>query len=116
MVLGSRYAAPGADVSTLAFGSNAPNAHFRAAQGNLLADENDDLTVPTRGATFVVPPNADKLSLMWDSRSGMLTGSFIHAVTNKPVQFRGVALHKSNYAAGYFLGPTESGWVMLSRK
>ena len=46
--------------------------------------------------------------------SGLLSGTFVNPVSGKTVKFNGVVLQKQNAGIGYFLGPDQSGQVLIT--
>ena len=116
VVDGSRYESSDAHVPALFFGDTVPNARFKAGDGNLMQDLSQDVTVTPRNRVISALPNDHQMTLEVDPLTGLVTGSFIHPSSGKLVAFRGVVCSKRNHAAGYFLGPTESGWAGLFRK
>ena len=61
--------------------------------------------------------SADKQSaakLTFKTSSGLFKGSVMNPETGKPIAVNGVVLQNQNFGAGFFLGTTESGSVLLS--
>ena len=56
--------------------------------------------------------SADKLT--FKPSSGLFKGSVMNPETGKPIAVNGVVLQNQNFGAGFFLGTTESGSVLLS--
>jgi hypothetical protein len=56
--------------------------------------------------------NTDKL--IFGPSSGLFKGSVMNSNTGKPIDVNGIVLQNQNFGAGYFLGTTESGSVLLS--
>jgi len=56
--------------------------------------------------------SADKLT--FKTSSGLFKGSVMNPETGKPIAINGVVLQNQNFGAGFFLGTTESGSVLLS--
>ncbi len=56
--------------------------------------------------------SADKLT--FKPSSGLFKGSVLNPETGKPIAINGIVLQNQNFGAGYFLGTTESGSVLLS--
>jgi hypothetical protein len=56
--------------------------------------------------------SADKLA--FNTSSGLFKGSVTNPETGKPIAVNGVVLQNQNFGAGFFLGTTESGSVLLS--
>jgi hypothetical protein len=61
---------------------------------------NSRVTVPPVAAGASVVSN---LALAFTPATGLMTGSFTHPVTGAIVSFSGVALQRTNSAAGYFI-------------
>ncbi|MEN9649194.1 MAG: hypothetical protein RL094_161 [Candidatus Parcubacteria bacterium] len=101
---GSRYVAE-------PWTQSCPPASLSLERGNLLSEINRSLTGTPKG--FVVQnPGGEGLQLKRTSR-GLVTGSFVHPLTNKRVPLRGVLLQKSGGGGGYFVGPQETGSVVV---
>jgi hypothetical protein len=66
---------------------------------------------PSGGKSDVDAENQFRWS--FSPSTGFLTGSFLHPITQKITQFKGVFLPKQNWRSGYFLGPDQSGFVYL---
>jgi hypothetical protein len=56
--------------------------------------------------------SADKLT--FKTTSGLFKGSVLNPETGKPIAVNGIVLQNQNFGAGYFLGTTETGSVLLS--
>jgi len=56
--------------------------------------------------------SADKLT--FKTTSGLFKGSVLNPETGKPIAVNGIVLQNQNFGAGFFLGTTESGSVLLS--
>jgi hypothetical protein len=116
VVAGSRFESSDPNAAPLSFGDTFPNARFKAGDGDLSEDFTQDFMVTHRNRIIGVVPNDNQVTLKVDSLTGLVTGSFMHPSSGTPVVFRGVVCAKRNHAAGYFLGPTESGWGALFQK
>jgi hypothetical protein len=57
-------------------------------------------------------PGGDKLT--FKPSSGLFKGSVMNPATGKPITVNGVVLQNQHFGAGYFLGTTESGSVLLT--
>lgn len=96
----------------------AGNATLTLSNGNLPVPGSIVVSanVDTRNrVTFVTPPADLKLKATIAS-SGLIKGSYVHPVSLKSTAFRGVIFQKQNRAAGYFLGPEESGDLAITPK
>ncbi|HEV7403400.1 MAG TPA: hypothetical protein VGO11_10750, partial [Chthoniobacteraceae bacterium] len=73
----------------------------------------------TRGVTLettnriTVTGSTESLTLSVNLRTGLVTGSFKHPVTNRLVPFTGAALPKSSEIYGYFPGVDKNGALFV---
>jgi len=61
--------------------------------------------------SFILPTSLEKPKVTINSKTGGITGSFIHPVSLKRTAFSGVIFQKQQYGSGYFLGAPASGSV-----
>ena len=112
--VGSRYSQPPFGTLALGLTGSDPNANILLTEPDFAASLYHELYI-TQGlntstdTVHVFNPGADGLTLSINAGSGTFTGTFIHPLTGKPVNIKGALLHKQTRAAGYFLGPTQSG-------
>lgn len=104
---GSLFIAPPARTPLFAWQSGV----VELGGGNL--DSNLVNTVIVNSNNVVtVNNNSNRVSLHLSS-NGLLTGSFIHPNNRQLRPLQGVVLMKTNWAAGYFLGLDQSGYLTL---
>jgi hypothetical protein len=72
---------------------------------------------------FVVSPqnqignsDATRLTLRFVGKAGLVSGTVLVPGTNTKLKYSGVILQSENLAAGHFIGPTESGSVIVGEK
>jgi hypothetical protein len=58
--------------------------------------------------------DAGARKLTFRAASGLFTGSVMNPETSKPIPVNGIVLQNQNVGAGFFLGATESGSVLLA--
>ncbi len=68
-------------------------------------------TVSTKNKVVFVSAPSDLHPKLTIAATGLVSGSFIHPVSKKPTAIKGVVFQKQSRAAGYFLGPTQSGSI-----
>jgi hypothetical protein len=103
---GSRYAKPqGAPIIT------ADGAALRG--GNLTADITRAISIDAQ-SKVTVTGSTEQLKLSFNIKSGGLTGSFVHPVTNKTSKISGMVFQKDNTAFGLFPGTDATGSVFLN--
>ena len=104
-VLGSRYIAPPRNTPVLGI----TNGVVMVSGG--------DLNPPTTNSVTLGSDNKiagdNSLSLTLSSTLGSMSGSFIEPITLKKRTVRGIVLLKQNQARGFFLGPVQSGRVLV---
>ena len=107
-LLGSRYTPPlGTTNHILAL----TNAVVPLSGGNLVQSYTNDVVLGLGGKVTNASPHS--LTMSFTLSSGLFSGKFTPAGETKVVSFKGVALQKASYAAGYFLGTNQSGRVAL---
>jgi hypothetical protein len=118
----SKFVPPAADTTplTIAAAVNATTANIviTATGGGLTADGQNDASLSANGKVTLVgsPVNGlPSLTAALNAKTGLLTGSFKHPVSGKPVTLNGAVYQKTKVASGYFLyTPTASGTVAAS--
>ena len=105
-VIGSRYTPPAKGGS--AIGTSSATVTLRG--GDLSVPVVNDASLDA-GKIVTTGPGQVKLSIK--ASSGLLNGSFVHPGTNAKTAINGVVLQEQNSARGYFLGPNQSGSVLL---
>jgi hypothetical protein len=113
--IGSKFALPAASSNTpiLPGLDNLGDANITLSDGNL-----STLVLPAGITTknkvfFSSPPAGLRLKLTF-SKSGLISGSFVHPTNRKVTTFQGVVFQKQSQAEGYFFGPSESGDVLVA--
>ena len=112
----------GFNIQTNALGSSydqdlAPVTGFdsgsvRLTGGNLAFDLADGVTISSKNKVESSTDSKLKLTLNW--AQGSFKGSMPNPATGKAVKFNGVILQNQPVGSGYFLGPTQSGNVLLT--
>lgn len=88
-----------------------PNVQLTLQEGDLETTTVPGILAENNRYTPEAGPLGLKLAIA--TATGLLKGSFIHPTTGKRMSIFGITLRPTNYAAGYFLGPTEGGDVRL---
>lgn len=66
------------------------------------------------GISFTItPPGVDKLRLILNQTTGLISGTFIPTGATKPVSLTGVILQKSDEALGFFVGSAADGYLEI---
>lgn len=104
---GSRYIAPSAGQRALNFAATSPNAIFEASLGNLAGPVIKNVTLDTANK-FIIPADPNALKLTLTGATGLVSGSFKPTPTTTRT-LNGVVMQGQVFAAGYFVGDTESG-------
>ena len=81
--------------------------------GNLPSNIVKTVVVNPSGLVTVSNPGSDNLSLFIRPRTGQFTGSFLNAGTGKTSKYNGLLLQPDYSGAGFFLGSTQSGFVLI---
>ena len=102
---------PGKRASTSLFGFS--EATLSLAETTPVLEK--DLTIRP-GDRFSIEHSPEKLKLSLNRNTGMITGSIIHPVSQRPVSIRVIVLPDERRAAGFFLSPTSSGAVLLQER
>jgi hypothetical protein len=81
------------------------------------------LTTPVTGVVSVASNNAitfsggaladRKVKIKLNAKTALVTGSFVHPVTGRPVNFNAALNRNSEVAQGFFLSPSASGLIEL---
>jgi hypothetical protein len=112
--IGSRYVEPPLGTLALNLAASDPNANISLTAPDFPVPLFHQLYVkhassPATDTVVVVNGGPDSLTLSINAGMGTFSGTFIHPVTGKRVTIKGALLHKQNRAAGFFIGPTQSG-------
>lgn len=81
--------------------------------GNLSSNIVKTVVVDASGGATVSNPGSDNLTLAIQPDTGQFNGSFLHAATGKTAKFNGLLLQSDNSGAGFSLGTTQSGFVVI---
>jgi len=107
-VIGSSYVMPLGGVPILELGTN-PAISFIG--GDLTNDILNPIELDVRNQ--VINRGTNPMNLTFSLGNGLFLGSVTDTNSSQRFPFRGVVLQDQNGAAGYFLGPTQSGEVLL---
>ena len=118
---GSRYIAPSAGALALGLAATVPNALIELNETDFAQPLEKLVTVTIGSAAHtdsitVFNTAADHLSLVIKTSNAAISGTFTHPTSGKTVKIQGILLPKQNIAAGYFLGPTQSGALSLQSR
>jgi hypothetical protein len=108
-IISSTYTAPPSGVRPL----NLTNGIVILQDGNLPQAITNSFSWSAGNNIAISAPNTNFLTLKATLSTGVLKGTFIHPVTGQTNNLNGILLQQQNQAAGYFLGPTESGSLLL---
>jgi hypothetical protein len=106
-LLGEKYTCPCAGGPSLA-----GTRQVTLSGGNMASNIVKSVVVDAHGHVTVSTPGSDKLKLAFQLATGQFSGSFIHPSLNKTVSFKGATLQADQSGAGYFLGNSQSGFVL----
>ncbi|HUI06684.1 MAG TPA: choice-of-anchor tandem repeat GloVer-containing protein [Verrucomicrobiae bacterium] len=81
--------------------------------GNLPSNIVKTVIVDATGASTVIDPGSDDLTLAVQPDTGQFSGSFLNAGTGDTSVFNGLLLQSDNSGAGFFLGSDRSGFVVI---
>ncbi len=84
--------------------------------GNLLLPITNQITLSANNTITLTaaPENTNKLALVITTKTGLISGSFQNPTNAKQsIKVKGVLLQNQTNAAGYFLGPNQSGALLL---
>ncbi len=112
-LVGARYVAPPTGQRVLALGDGAGNARLILGGGDLPGAQTNLLTVDADNKVTVVSGDSAKLGVVINAKTGQFKGSFAHPVTGRAAKFSGVVLPIQNFGAGFFVGPGQTGYVIL---
>jgi len=107
-MVGKRYTPPEPGSSV------AGNFQVKIGDGNLPGDMIKNAYLYDAGNVVIVSENSENIKFTIDPATGEFSGSFLHPSLNKTVKFNGSVLQFGSAGAGYFLGTTESGFVILT--
>jgi hypothetical protein len=108
-VTGSRYAPPASGLSPW----NWVNGTVELDGGNLSEPITGDVEFGGGNQLIPVAGALPQFKLKVQSATGAFSGSFLHPETGRTSSCRGVVLQKQNLGAGFFLGSSQSGYVLV---
>jgi len=108
-ISGSTYTAPAPGQPVL----NLANGQLVLQSANAGATSTNSVIVSGTGATS---PTDKNIRLSFVDRTGQVNGTASDPATSKSIAFKGVVLQKQDIAAGYFLGVSGSGPVVLENR
>jgi hypothetical protein len=73
-----------------------------------------EVRLSTGNKFLIDAPNAEKLSLKLDAKTGIVTGEFFDLGVRKTRKLEGVVLPESNQIEGFFLGGSSSGSILIA--
>ncbi|MGD0651421.1 MAG: hypothetical protein ABSA97_09840, partial [Verrucomicrobiia bacterium] len=88
-------------------------ARVSLSGGDLASAQENTVTVSAANTVTVVSGTSQKLTVKITPKTGLFSGSFIHAVSGKTTKFMGVIVQTSNEGWGYFLGTAKAGSVLI---
>jgi hypothetical protein len=106
-ILGSIYISPLPSTRIL----NIANGLFTCGSGNLSTPFTNAITIGSDNKVANISPN--KLTLGFNTSSGLLGGSVTPPGGTTSFPFKGVVLQKQNSGSGFSLGANQSGRVLL---
>ncbi|MEP6662111.1 MAG: hypothetical protein ABJC04_00480 [Verrucomicrobiota bacterium] len=106
-ILGSRYVTPPSGTRVLQI----DNGTVVFSAGNLNASITNNVMIGSNNKVTVI--NGTQTTVTFSLPTGLMTGSFIHPATAKKTKFQGVVLQEQQNARGFFLGPNQSGAVLI---
>ncbi len=111
-LIGSGYTKPsGAPVLSVPAGEG--NVLLNFGDGNLESELQHPATLEANNKFVINQASNEKIRVSISAVSGSLKGSFVHPVTGRPTNHRGVVFQKQNLAEGYFLGDSQAGFVSV---
>ena len=110
-VVGAVFKARPGGTSLLPLAAGADNAALKITGGGLGTAIMETATVTSANKVLVTGSNPAKVKVSLSAKNGLVSGSFVHPVTNKAVTFVGAIFQNAQKpgAAGYFRGPVQAG-------
>jgi PKD repeat protein len=93
--------------------SGTGNYQITLGGGNLQSDIVKSAFLYNIGSVVIMSANPENVQMKVDPVTGQFSGSFVHPLLNKTVKFTGLLPEFRSTGAGYFLGLTESGFVIF---
>ena len=82
--------------------------------GNLPFAITNQITLTPTNTIIVTGPNANKLTITINAKTGAVAGSFARPSNpSQTIKINGVPLQNQTNAVGYFLGTNQSGTLLL---
>jgi hypothetical protein len=81
--------------------------------GNLASNIVKTVSIDTNAVVTVLDPGGDRLAMTLSPFNGQFFGSFVDTTAGLTRQFSGVLVSTNHFGAGYFLGTSQSGFVVL---
>ena len=81
--------------------------------GNLGGDIVKDVYIDSNGFVAFAYLNSENVQMKIDTATGQFSGSFTHPALDETISFKGLILQLEKDGAGYFLGTSESGFVII---
>jgi ELWxxDGT repeat protein len=108
-MIGARYIVPAAGKSPM----NWTNGVAVLSGGNLTNTITLAITWNAKNQIQVIGANPNKLGLTFVPGTGLLNGSFQPPGATRTTQISAVVMPSGNWAAGFFLGTNQSGFVLI---
>jgi len=105
---GNKYARP---VNSGA--SFSGNGQLTLGGGNLGAEIVKEVYIDATGGVSFSFVNAENVQMKLNLATGQFSGSFTHPTLNQTVTFKGLVLQLDKTGAGYFVGPSETGFAVI---
>ena len=81
--------------------------------GNLQSNLVKNVVIDAQGNVTVTPLDVDKLTLKIQPTTGQFSGGFVNPAVGKTTKLNGLLLQSDNTGAGYFVGPTQTGFIIF---
>jgi subtilisin-like proprotein convertase family protein len=92
------------------------NAKFVTVEGQIAPPLFKALSIDNKSKVSVVAKEEDKLSLKLSTKTGLVSGKFVHPESGKSSKLSGAVFQKQAGATGFFLGPNESGGFSITEE
>jgi hypothetical protein len=92
------------------------NAEFLTFEGEITPPLFKALSINDKNQVNVLPNEDDKLSIKLNSRTGLVSGKFVHPVSRKSSKLQGAVFQKQAGATGFFFGPSEVGAFSITEE
>jgi len=81
--------------------------------GNLASNIVKTVSIDTNAVVTVLDPGGDRMAMVLSPFNGQFFGSFVDTTAGLTRQFSGVLVSTNHLGAGYFIGTSQSGFVIL---